>query len=324
MHCAEAVAPAKVILVGEHFVVWGSKALATAVGLYARVRLTRRPGPSRVIAVSRELGVRVSVWPRCEGHLCQLGAVIEAARKLGVDLDGSVEARIESDIPPSAGLGSSAAVASAFAAALLELAGREPRPETVSMLAFEAEKVVHGRPSGIDNTVTSHGGTVVYRVGGEFQLYRTRLGEARLIVVDTGLRRSTGDAVKRALRVSEVLGRVKSELLRLVDGLVDEALAAALRGDLERLGTIMNFAHGLLHGIGVTNHAIDSVVHSLRRVQGVVGAKVTGAGLGGVVVALAVPGMAGRIAEELKLQRLRVLVAEPEVEGVRAWSCTTQ
>jgi mevalonate kinase len=246
-----------------------------------------------------------------------LKAVIEAALREGIQVDGEVIAHIDSDIPVAAGLGSSAAVAVAFAGALVLAYTGSLERDLVNRLAFESERYVHGRPSGIDNTIATYGGTILYRRGSEPTRLTTRLSECSLIVVDSGERRQTGEAVAKVLAFRGRLGPVADELLEFVDRAVDEAVSAAVNGDYGRLGAIMSLFHGLLAGLGVSTPVLDTIVSRLRRIPGVYGAKLTGAGLGGAVIALASSEAVSRVRDELKTIGAEVAVVKPEAEGVR-------
>ncbi len=319
MGCFSASAPAKAIIVGEHFVVWGSKALATALSLRAAVRLCVRAGGPEVRISSRELGLRCLVWPKCDcPELRNLHAVVAAAQSsLGLKLSESVNAEVSSPIPIAAGLGSSAAVAVAFAAALMLAYYGSVERDAVNRLAYEAERVAHGRPSGIDNTVATYGGTIIYSRRAGFERLNTKLNEAVLLVVDSGQRRATRKAVERALRFRDRLGPGAGELVAFVDRLVDLAVSAARAGNFDALGAVMNLAHGMLVGVGVSTPALDRIVEALRSEPGVYGAKLTGAGLGGVVIALVAPDAAEDAASRVRPLAKAVFAVGAEEEGVR-------
>jgi len=279
-------APAKVILFGEHWVVHGGLALASSIGVYATVTCTPR-GRGLVVrsprlSVSEELGT---------GKCRKLCSLAKAARYVEEALGAHVAAEcvVESDIPPGAGLGSSAAVAAAFAAAYscLLLDGQQPPRELVNSAAYEAEKVVHGRPSGVDNTVAVHGGLLLYRRGSLMRPLLPPPGlDAALLVALTGVERSTRTAVERFSNRLALLGDEAGRLIELNDSIVAEALLALWRRDYRRLGALMNVAHGLLNGMGVSIPLLDEIV--MRALSaGAYGAKLTGAGLGGAAIILA-------------------------------------
>ncbi len=303
-----AEAPAKVILLGEHWVVHGGLALAAAVSLYARV-VCEETGGAEVIVESRELGVRERVYPLggCR-RLCGLGRSVEV---LAAGSVAGARCRIESEIPVGAGLGSSAAVAVAFAAAYSCLLGRFD-VEAVNAAAYESEKLVHGRPSGVDNTAAARGGFILYRRGEAPRSVEARW-TPRILVVDTGVSRSTRRAVERFTRFLRSLGPLGDELLALNDRVVREALEALRSRDRKKLGSLMYLAHGMLNAMGVSHPVLEDIVQ-LARAMGAAGAKLSGAGMGGAAIVLE-PG--GELEEALRRRGYRVYSVKLGVPGVR-------
>jgi mevalonate kinase len=257
----------KLILLGEHAVVFGAPALAA--GISRGVKVTARPGTGRIAVPAWGVEVRV-------GDGSQIGtAAARLLARLGVsDRDFTVEA----DLPSRAGLGSSSALSVALARAA---AGDDPRLlEAVS----EAESVFHGSPSGIDAAAALHGGVGRFRKGEGWQPVALQ----RPIKVCVGL---TGQPRETRAQV-EAVGRLCARTpvaRRLIDALaeVTEAGVAALgAGDIDGLGRLFDLAHGLLAGLRVSSAQLDTLVHAARA-AGAIGAKLTGAGGGGAVIALA-------------------------------------
>ena len=312
----EARAPAKVILLGEHWVVHGGKALAAAVGLYAKVRC-RSIGGGSVVVSSPALGVTEELPSRCE-RLCNLAAALQyISSRYG--LEGAY-CEIDSSVPPGAGLGSSAAVAVAFSAAYLCLRKGSISKDVVNQAAYEAEKVAHGKPSGIDNTVSTYGGFIVYRKGAGFRAVSPRQGKGlNVVIIDSGVQRSTRQAVERFTHQLIGLGGLGPSLVALNDRLVAEALKALNSGEKRHLGNILYLSHGLLKGMGVSISRLDYIVEEARRL-GAYGAKLSGAGLGGIVIALTDRDIEEALREELARKGYRLYSATlgaPGVEAVR-------
>jgi mevalonate kinase len=307
-------APAKVILFGEHWVVHGGLALAAAVGLRAYASAERSSGGSGVMVCSRELGVCEDVLGVC-GRLCWLRRGFEKLAEECGGIVSGLKVDIESDIPLGAGLGSSAAVATAVMAASSCALGCYSA-KVVWEAAFEAEKAVHGNPSGVDNTVSLYGGFIAYRRGGGFRRVKASLANARLVIVDSGVSRSTGRAVELFGRRFERLGALAKLLFELQERIVEEAMSCIGVGDVRRLGELMDVAHGLLNAMGVSHPALEEIVFTLRAL-GAYGAKLTGAGLGGSAIALFDGEKASAAAKELRKRGYRVWLAELGVEGLR-------
>ena len=319
-----ASAPAKVILFGEHFVVYGVPAIVAAIDLRARARISRRD--DELIRIrAPDLGISGSFSQ--DGHfLPELGregaegtlkpifiAVREVLRSLGVSSGLDVEVR--SSIPIAAGLGSSAAVAVSTAAAVHWLLSRRLDRELVFNAALEAEKLVHITPSGVDPAISTYGGLLKYTRGVGIEHLKAP-GQMELVVGDTGLKRSTGALVSAVRALRDRRPSLFSRILDAAGELVAEALQALERGDLEALGELMDINHGLLCSIGVSNEALDRLVHSARR-AGALGAKLTGAGGGGCMIALVEPGMGQDVARAIEEAGGRAFLAKLSLEGVR-------
>jgi mevalonate kinase len=250
-------APGKVILLGEHSVVYGYRAIATAVNLYTTVRLRERAGPTR-IEDSTIQDVRLET---------ALGTVLPA-EGLGVE--------IESELPIGCGMGSSAALAVATVRAAAAREGRKPTFAECYERAFRVERIFHGNPSGLDHAVSTIGGPVIYRRGQPADpLVMAR--PIRLVVANTGKPGNTAEMV--ALVKSR---NMEAELLRL--GALTEMAAARLATGA-CIGGFMTEAHRLLRRIGVSTSALDELVRVMLH-AGARGAKLAGAGGGGIVIAL--------------------------------------
>ncbi len=298
---------------GEHWVVHGGHAIAAAVGLRARASAVKTGGEGFVVCSDRFGCERVDV--SCES-MCWFRRIVEFVRgRCDARLSG-LRVDIESGVPPAAGLGSSAAVATAAAAAVLCVAGCFD-PKLVWDAAFEAEKVVHGNPSGVDNTVSLYGGFIMYRRGQGFRRLEASIpSSARLVVVDTGVSRSTARAVEIFSERLRGLSDIGEELLHVADRVVLKAAQCLEEGDLACLGMLMDVSQGLLNAMGVSHPKLEEVVHELRW-MGAYGAKLTGAGMGGSAIALIDAEKAERVVRKLAARGFRAWVVDVGVEGLR-------
>lgn len=259
----QAFAPGKLILYGEHAVVYGHPAVAIAVDRGTRVALQPVAGPSRILAAD-------IVDPR-----------LFAAVGTLLPLQG-VGATIRSDLPVGRGMGSSAALAVALVRAVALWEGRQADLEECIRRGFEVERVFHGTPSGIDHSVSARGGAVRYRRGPDGpELTPIRIAPVPLVVLDTGI---AGDTARLVAGVRARRPAVDAALER-IGALVLELLPALQAGDLPTLGAGMRENQRLLRAIGVSSPEIEALV-TLAEGAGALGAKLAGAGGGGVVVAL--------------------------------------
>jgi len=315
---ARASAPGKVILVGEHFVVENQPAIAVALDLRARVTVEPLEGDFRVIVSSRNLGREEVFRPREVNESSPLYPPYYAALKAMELIGRKIPLRIliDSEIPPAAGMGSSASVAVATVAAVGAVLGIKLSKEDISRLAYQAEVLVHGRPSGIDNTIATYGGAIAYRKSEGFLELEADFSPVSLVLADSGIPRNTGEMVRKVRALLSKYPRVLEPLYHAAGHLAIEAGKAIEAGDFERLGELMNVNHGMLAAVGVSNLTLETLVYRARE-AGALGAKITGAGGGGFIVALCWKEDAEKVAEALREISPRVIVGSVASEGVR-------
>ncbi len=271
-------APTKVILLGEHFVVKGVPGLSTAVGLYAYACAEKHAGP--LVLTARDYNVTCRLYPDSD---CP--SVFAGLARIAEELDArGLRVVVWSEAPPGRGLGSSAAVSVAFAAVLLEETRGEAPPTEVERLAWIAERVHHGRPSGIDHTTSIEGGFLLFHARGVYERLVAPCN-VMLVIADTGVERSTRRAVEAVLGRYERLAASARLLYHAAWHAVEEGVRALRECRLERLGEVMDYVHGLLYAMGVSHESIERLLWAARR-SGALGAKLTGAGMGGIVIAL--------------------------------------
>ncbi len=266
----------------------GSPALVAAIDRRVRVRVEEEA--SGVLAIESGLfRLRMRASEALSGGAVPREAepflaLLRRLREIGYDLIPH-RAVIEGGVPVSAGLGSSASTAVAYALAYTALHGDPLRGRRLFEAAMAAEEVAHEKPSGVDVAAAIEGGFLYYRRGGEPRRLPYELRGATLIVADTGVKRRTSDVVVSVLSTARALGEAGELIYKAGSALAEMALDALLKGDAERLGLAMNAAHGLLSALGASSPEIEGIVHAMRS-AGALGAKLTGAGRGGAVIGL--------------------------------------
>ncbi|MFT3708940.1 MAG: mevalonate kinase [Archangium sp.] len=263
-----AFGPGKVILLGEHGVVYGNPAIAGPIS--RGVRAWSEPSDSTQFEIPEGLTA-----PQREALE---RAFARAARKAK---HPKISVHLESDIPVSMGLGSSGAISVAVARLLLN---EKAKASDVEALAFEMEKEFHGTPSGLDHTTSARGELLLFQKGKAKTLTARR--PVKVLVAMAGVRPSTKITVG-ALRERQKLYAARyRRVFAEIASLVREGAKAITSGDLEALGDVMNVNQGLLSALGVSSAPIEELVYRLRAL-GAYGAKLTGAGgQGGAVIAL--------------------------------------
>ncbi len=281
---ASGVAPAKTILFGEHAVVYGEPGIAIPLWeIQTSARLLPFPTDDtaqefRIVSESAELDAAFSDLSE-SNPLKKLIRLIQEAFSIPVLPDCILE--IQSAIPIASGLGSGAAASVAIIRAFAAAYGLELSDEKTSELAFEIEKCYHGMPSGLDNTTISFGKPLFFRKGKGFEPIHLP-DRLRLIVADSGLKSVT----------SEVVADVRASyhqfapVIREIGQLVRKARTALENGDLFATGALMNENHRLLQKMTVSNEKLDDLA-AVALQNGAIGAKLTGAGRGGNLLALA-------------------------------------
>lgn len=317
-------APAKVIITGEHFVVHGQPALAAAVDLYSTVSV-EAGSPGIVEISSSELGIdaRFQTGALDEKDLESsersilepLMLVVERTLERAGSKGRGLRLQIKSQIPVGVGLGSSASTAVSTAAAVAHFLGLQPDRGLICELASVQEQSIHKKPSGIDAMITTYGGVVLFKIG-QSPVHLQPAEEVRIIIGNTGTARSTGDLVSK---VSQRVQLGDRDLARISDSagqLTLQAVNAYKNKDFRQLGRLMDENHGLLRQIGVSTPQLDRLVEAARD-AGALGAKLTGAGGGGCMIALARPVDDKRVSEAIDAAGGRSYIVAIDRLGVR-------
>ena len=290
-------APAKAILLGEHFVLHGAPALAV-------------PVQSLSLKVMLEETTDQEPLP---GHL---GFCFWAAREI-FDRDCSVpfSVQVKSTIPEGAGLGSSAALSVAMARAVAKAFRTPTDSATLREVSMACERQAHGRPSGIDTEVCLLERPVWAVPGAPFEaLEGEALGRIGLIVLDSGPGGATAQMIRGVSGFREANPERFQILTAETRNRSSKACEALVSGDVDTLGTLLNDQHEALREIGVSTEGLDRVVACARDL-GAAGAKLSGAGGGGVAVAVAPVEGVRDLAARLRKEGCQVLSAGPMGEA---------
>ena len=321
---AAASAPGKVILTGEHFVVYGEPALVMAINRYVQVAAEERL--DKAIHVSSPLAsgffegnsFRADTGGADAREILEPFKIAAEATMKSLGERRGLNLEVESTIPVAVGLGSSGASAVSTVAAVGRLFGADLSRGSIVSLSTESERYVHITPSGIDQSISTYGGVVSYRRGEGISPLRIK-STIPVVIGNTGVSRNTGRLVDNVRIRVERLPELMKPLIGAAGKLTLQAIDALKRGDLDELGLLMDVNHGLLTTIGVSSEALDRLVYAAKR-GGALGAKLTGAGGGGCIVALSSSDGREGVAKVISEAGGTPIVAENVDGGVRSWT----
>jgi mevalonate kinase len=293
-------APGKIILFGEHAVVYGRPAIAVPIHqVSATVKVTPIPAtPLGVIHVeASDIGL--------ESWLHEMSPDQPLARIIHLTLDEigahdppTMGIQISSTIPIASGLGSGTAVSVAILRSLSNHLGQSLPLKRQSELAYEVEKIHHGTPSGIDNTVVTYGKPVYFVRDRDPEIIQIG-APFTLIVSDTGVPSPTAVAVEQVRNGWEENHDTYESLFDEIGRLVLQARTSMEHGLVNELGPLMNQNQVLLEAIGVNSPPLQSLIDAARS-AGAYGTKLSGAGLGGNTITLVDPVNANTVEKALK------------------------
>jgi hydroxymethylglutaryl-CoA reductase len=273
----------KIILLGEHAVVYGRHAIAAPIPLAIQAHVER--GGDGVQLIIPRWGVEQRLHRSADKQHSFEKSLAMIFRTLGLENE-SMRVEIFPNVPRAMGLGGSAAIAVATIRALDRCFEIGLDDERVNQLAFECEKIAHGTPSGIDNTLSVYGETMLFRAG-DAPLRRVIDIDTpvRLVVGISGIESLTAATVARVRKAREAHPKLYAEIFDQIDSLVLQGVDALAGHDLETLGELMNVCQGLLNAMQVSSWELEEMIQVARR-HGALGAKLTGGGGGGSIIAL--------------------------------------
>jgi hydroxymethylglutaryl-CoA reductase len=292
-------AAGKVILLGEHAAVYGKHALALPI-----------PGAvTATVHESENLTLEVPDWKLSREISRDTSGVDAAVRRilenLGVRQRGFT-IRVRSALPRAMGLGSSAAFAVAIVRAFDRLLGLSLDDKRVNEIAFDCEKLAHGNPSGVDNTLATFARPILFRKGDSFQVEELQLERTPPIVIACGHQPGvTHEQVAGVRARYEAHPAAYAAIFEQIDGLSIAGAKALVAGEYAELGQLMNIGHGLLNALGVSTPELERMIEIARQ-AGATGAKLTGAGGGGSIVA-ACPGTERAVVTALRSAGYRTI-----------------
>lgn len=293
-------APGKIILFGEHAVVYGQPAIAMPV---ARVNATARvtpsigaePGLIRLVAPDIHLDTMLHNLPETHPIASAVRLVLS---EVSPNHTPSLTLQLNSTIPLSAGMGSGAAVTVAIIRALSAFLGRPLPDQLISELTFEIEKLYHGTPSGIDNTVIAYQKPVYFCKAEPLECLQVKK-PTHWIIADSGEKTATKTTVADVRKLYEEDPEQCHGIFNRIGEIVKAARPALIQGDMDALGQLMNANQALLRELQVSSEKLDALCQAALD-AGAVGTKLSGGGRGGNMIALVAPEHCDRVSRALE------------------------
>jgi len=277
----------KTILFGEHFVVYGFPAIASALGSYtsAKVKVVDGKGWEVIDKRPATPGYKEKKYDEA------MQAIKNVIDHMNVDVScQKLEITFSGNLFAASGVGASAAQATSLARAINDSFTLMLTDEKINEAAYEGEKAYHGTPSGIDNTASTYGGLIwfVKNLDGGKNIMEVLQSPKKmpLVIANSGITASTTEVVADVRRLKEANSEKFENIFSNYNDLSKKAKSALLKGDDISIGNLMNQNHTLLQEITVSGDINDKLVEVALN-NGALGAKMTGTGRGGLVIALA-------------------------------------
>jgi len=289
-----ASAPAKIILFGEHFVVYNQPVILASINKRLKIECKIEVGSNKTINLeTNNFGKKIyplSIIGNSNQDIVNefFYPIIYILRKMvyhNTEPYG-ITIKIISEIPYGVGLGSSAALCVAGVAAISRLYKRLKNKDEILDIAIETERILHKNSSGADCVVSTYGGLLYYHK--DSNVKTLRFSNLSFIIINTGLKHSTGDLVSLVNRFRKNNLREFNDISNQYSRICGRAIKALEEGDLLSIGKLMNENQILLEKIGVSTPEVNKIIN-LSIKYGAIGSKLTGAGGGGCVLSLIHP-----------------------------------
>jgi len=281
----QATAPAKIILLGEHAVVYDQPAIAIPISqLRATASIAANEPGGGLQIIASDLGLTFPI----RGDTDLENNPLSLVARLVLDELGAptpdFTVNIHSDIPLASGLGSGAAISTVIARGLSAALNHPLNDSELNDLVFQAERIHHGSPSGVDNTVIVYEHPV-YFIRGQTIDFLSISGAFHFLIGDTGISALTRVAVAAVRELYDNKPDQVGAIFASIGKLVSEARSALEIGDPATLGSLMNQNHAYLQQLTVSTPGLDRLVQAALN-AGALGAKLSGGGRGGNMIAL--------------------------------------
>jgi mevalonate kinase len=267
--------------------VYGLPAIASALGSFTTAKVKVVEGNGWIVDDKRPAtpGYKKTKYNEAKQ------SIQNVIKHLKIDIENQkLEITFAGNLIATSGVGASAAQCTSLSRALNDTFDLNLNDEKINEASYEGEKAYHGTPSGIDNTASTYGGLIWFvknLIGGKNTMKLLQLPKRiPLVILNTGITASTTEVVADVKRLKEESPQKFEKIFREYENLTIEAKDALLEGDITTIGNLMDRNHELLQEIKVSGEINDKLVE-IAKTNGAIGAKMTGTGRGGLVIALA-------------------------------------
>lgn len=313
-----ASAPGKIILFGEHFVVYGNPAILMAVNMRLNVYIKVIHDGNKIHIQSdsrKKIYDQINIKFKKDKlsffdpiiHTCRKIFDQEKIQNVGLNI------KINSDIPNGIGLGSSGAVSVATNAAILSIF-KKPNKTDIFLNASETEKLIHKYSSGADCLISTVGGLVLYKKNQKYRRINYN-NKFSFLIIDTGIKHSTKKMVEKVKKFSERENERFIKIKETANQICNDAIKTMKNGDEIGTGLLIRENHKLLEQIGISNVVIEKIIKKTND-AGAFGSKLTGAGGGGSIISLVPIEEKERIKKRIENQGYRVFPVIIDNQGV--------
>lgn len=278
---AEGYGYGKVILFGEHFVVYGIPAIAAALGGKTIAKIEYSDKFELIDDRPATPGYKEKKKSQQDDSLRRIFEFLK------IDVEKNpIKITLLGDLYAASGVGASAASCAAIARALNEHFNIGLDDEGINRIAYEGEKGYHGTPSGIDNTAATYGGIILFKKGDPPKIERISMkNPIEIVEGNTGLTSDTKSVVEDVAKKREENPEEFERIFNRAKEITEEAKEALINADAERIGALMDENQELLRKIGVSCDELETLI-KIAKDNGALGAKLTGTGRGGLMVSL--------------------------------------